>query len=88
MRQKVWEQKHRLGSFRRKAKLPVRSSSAEAISPAPQEEPQQGLLAIESQSPPPYLSPSYSRRQSVAGRRGSVVGLGKTFNNKKKFSAV
>ena len=83
MRQKQWEQRHRLGSFRRKAKLPVRSIESDPLSgPAQDEEtPLQGLnqqLGLD--SPPPPFSPSYSRRPSETGgtilRRASLVAPG------------
>ena len=82
MRQKQWEQKHRLGSFRRKAKLPTRSSESDPLSAAgaDEETPLQGLnqqLGLD--SPPPF-SPSYSRRPSESGgtvlRRASLVAPG------------
>ena len=83
MRQKVWEHKHRLGSFRRKAKLPARSSSAEALSPAPFDDTQQPphqephhQLSVE--SPPATISPNFSRRPSLTGGRRSSLGLGST----------
>ena len=82
MRQKQWEQKYRLGSFRRKAKLPTRSIESDPLSgPGPEEEtPLQGInqqLGLE--SPPPF-SPSYTRRPSDTGgtvlRRSSLVAPG------------
>lgn len=81
MRQKLWEQKHRLGSFRRKAKITDRSRSEDNLSTAQydDQEPEQGqdMLQLAVDSPPQTLSPSYSRRPSASGpsgRRPSVTG--------------
>lgn len=81
MRQKLWEQKHRLGSFRRKAKINARSSSEDNLSAGQydDQEPGHDILQLAVESPPQTLSPSYSRRQSISGqsgRRPSIAGQG------------
>ncbi|KAL4233980.1 hypothetical protein ACF0H5_005635 [Mactra antiquata] len=79
MRQKAWEQKHRLGSFRKKAS---EKSSEDILSAVQQEDqdttqrPDTHHLPIE--SPPQGLSPNFSRRPSVSTvpRRMSIVPTG------------
>jgi hypothetical protein len=79
MRQKAWEEKHRLGSFRKKASLQTRSSE-DLLSSAQQDEQftHQDTLQLAIESPPQGLSPSYSRRPSISAlqRRPSGVGPG------------
>lgn len=79
MRQKAWEEKHRLGSFRKKASLQTRSSE-DLLSSAQQDDqlPRQDTLQLAVDSPPQGLSPVYSRRPSVSAgaRRQSTVGTG------------
>ena len=81
MRQKLWEQKHRLGSFRRKAKINARSCSEDNLSTAQYDDQEQGqdILQLAVDSPPQTLSPNYSRRPSASGpsgRRPSIAGQG------------
>ncbi|KAH3824393.1 hypothetical protein DPMN_126229 [Dreissena polymorpha] len=82
MRQKAWEEKYRLGSFRKKAKVPPRSASEDNLSIRggdDDDQPGQATLQLAIESPPQLLSPSYSRRQSLTGvtmRRPSIVASG------------
>lgn len=85
MRQKAWEEKHRLSSFRRRAKVPARSASEDNLSvrqdDADRHEYSQrrDTLQLAIDSPPQTLSPAYSRRQSMTSaglaRRQSGAGL-------------
>lgn len=86
VRQKVWEQKHRLGSFRRRAKLPAPS----------EQDPLTGMLYPhlpgEDPNAPPapqqYLKPTYPQAGTLSGRssprRYSDVGLATSMLGKDK----
>ncbi|KAK3086885.1 hypothetical protein FSP39_024881 [Pinctada imbricata] len=86
MRQKVWEQKHRLGSFRRRAKLPTPSDQdplapLPALSASPADDQQHPGSQPSVPTPPTqYLRPVYPTTGQLSGRttpsrRYSDVGL-------------
>lgn len=79
MRQKAWEEKHHLSLFRKKTGVNARSDDDLIVADQTDDQlPQQDTLQLSIDSPPHGLSPSYSRRPSIAGvqRRPSGVGTG------------
>ena len=85
LRQKVWEQKHRLGSFRRRAKLPgpadpEQTAALPAATSQADDQQHTGPQPVVSTPPTQYLRPMYPATGQLSGRttpsrRYSDVGL-------------
>lgn len=74
MRQKQWEQKHRLGSFRRRAKLPIPSEAESGSQASPSQQDENRLSQMITHQMPSTRYPQLPSASLALARRFSDIG--------------